>query len=396
MHNLTRRDFLRHSTVALAGVTLASCDSPTDTDDSPGTLGEGSPKRVAIIGAGLAGLVAAYELSRSGHEVTVLEAQTRVGGRVLTLRTPFSAGHLAEAGAARIPPQHDLTLGYADHFGLELDPFYPRTATFVEFAGGQRTGRSASEFLSVRPDFVKIRGGMDRLPQAFAEALGVHVRLGSAAQDVEQEGSGVRLTTADGTSILVNRVLCTVPLPVMGRIRFTPELSPEKQSAYDGGFDYRASTRVFVQFRQRFWEEQGLNGWGMTDWPEELWHPTWDESGPSGVLLTYVRGERALQLAGVGEEERLGQVLEHWRQFFPEVATHVDSGTSHAWTVDPWAGSGYAAPTARQDLELGPFIGAAEGRVHFAGEHASESRGWMQGALASGLRAATEIHQADG
>ena len=47
-------------------------------------------KRVAIIGGGLAGLVAAFELKREGHQVTVLEAQNRVGGRIYTLREPFA------------------------------------------------------------------------------------------------------------------------------------------------------------------------------------------------------------------------------------------------------------------------------------------------------------------
>ena len=65
------------------------------------------------MGAGLAGLSAAYELDRAGHDVVVLEAQVRPGGRVQTLRSPFSDGLYAEAGAARIPDNHHLTLrGY--------------------------------------------------------------------------------------------------------------------------------------------------------------------------------------------------------------------------------------------------------------------------------------------
>ena len=44
---------------------------------------------------------------------------------------------------------------------------------------------------------------------------------------------------------------------------------------------------------------------------------------------------------------------------------------------------------------LASHIGKAEGRIHFAGEHASDYHGWMQGALVSGLRAAGEIHEAD-
>ena len=62
-----------------------------------------SPARVAV-GAGMAGLVAATELLRLlGHDPILLEAQQRVGGRVLTLREPFAPGLWAEAGAMRIP-----------------------------------------------------------------------------------------------------------------------------------------------------------------------------------------------------------------------------------------------------------------------------------------------------
>ena len=59
--------------------------------------------RVVVVGAGMAGLVAADALLRAGHEPVVLEAQQRVGGRVYTLREPFAAGLYAEAGAMRIP-----------------------------------------------------------------------------------------------------------------------------------------------------------------------------------------------------------------------------------------------------------------------------------------------------
>src|SRR5215204_1740983 len=55
----------------------------------------GAAKRVLIIGGGMAGLVAAYELKRQGHDPIVLEAQYRVGGRVYTLRS-FAPGLYAE------------------------------------------------------------------------------------------------------------------------------------------------------------------------------------------------------------------------------------------------------------------------------------------------------------
>jgi monoamine oxidase len=46
-----------------------------------------------------------------------------------------------------------------------------------------------------------------------------------------------------------------------------------------------------------------------------------------------------------------------------------------------------------QDAALANHIGLAEGRIHFAGEHASDDHGWMQGALFSGIRAAAEINE---
>lgn len=66
-------------------------------------------QRVIVIGAGLAGRSAAHELTQAGHNVTVLEATMRPGGRVRTLREPFSDGLHAEAGATRIPDAHHLT-----------------------------------------------------------------------------------------------------------------------------------------------------------------------------------------------------------------------------------------------------------------------------------------------
>lgn len=78
-------------------------------------------KRVLVLGAGLAGLSAAWELQQLGYEVTVLEGRDRVGGRVWTVRDGFQDGQYAEMGAVRIPDVHELTLEYCDKLGLQLD-----------------------------------------------------------------------------------------------------------------------------------------------------------------------------------------------------------------------------------------------------------------------------------
>jgi monoamine oxidase len=78
------------------------------------------PDRVIVIGAGLAGLAAALELTQAGHPVTVLEAQSRPGGRVLTLREPFTQGLYAEAGGIAFSDQSANALRYAKSLAVEM------------------------------------------------------------------------------------------------------------------------------------------------------------------------------------------------------------------------------------------------------------------------------------
>ena len=140
---------------------------------------KGPARRVTIIGAGLSGLSAAYELSRAGHDVTVLEAQTRAGGRVFTLRTPFSDGLYAEAGAMYIPDTHDLTLHYVKEFNLALDPRVTPDLSYTTYVRGKRIvqseGASAEQLFKLTLEEQKLgRGGMWQKyqPDSVFEELG--------------------------------------------------------------------------------------------------------------------------------------------------------------------------------------------------------------------------------
>ena len=99
---------------------------------------DGKPKKVLIVGAGVAGLVAGYELKRAGHIPVILEAQQRVGGRVYTLRQPFLEGLYADVGAMRIPRAHKLTLEYIDKFGLKTNDFTMDNPNAYIYIGGRK------------------------------------------------------------------------------------------------------------------------------------------------------------------------------------------------------------------------------------------------------------------
>lgn len=118
----SRRDFLKALSLAIAAIPLR----PALSFGQAGATAFFSrqktdrPKKIIIIGAGLAGLTAGYELTKAGHEVTILEAQNRPGGRVLTVREPFADNLYAECGGEWVESVHDYLLRYIDEFGLPL------------------------------------------------------------------------------------------------------------------------------------------------------------------------------------------------------------------------------------------------------------------------------------
>ncbi|WP_042375477.1 flavin monoamine oxidase family protein [Neobacillus jeddahensis] len=97
------------------------------------------PKSISIVGAGLAGLVAASILKDAGHNVTILEANNSVGGRAYTIRSPFSNGLYLNAGPMRIPDDHILTFEYIRKFGLPVNLFINRTPADILYINGIKT-----------------------------------------------------------------------------------------------------------------------------------------------------------------------------------------------------------------------------------------------------------------
>jgi monoamine oxidase len=161
---LTRRAMLeRIGAVGGAGATLAamnmlglSAATPASAANFKLPPGSGTGKSVVILGAGIAGLVSAYELQQAGYRVSVLEARQRPGGRAWTIRggdtvehserppqlAHFSKGQYFNPGPARIPSWHRVMLGYAKTLGVPMETFVnSHDATGWDFGGRVHRGR---------------------------------------------------------------------------------------------------------------------------------------------------------------------------------------------------------------------------------------------------------------
>lgn len=456
---------------------------------------------VVIVGAGIAGLCAAYELEKRGHTITILEADpNHIGGRVRTLR--FDNGLYGELGAMRIPQKHELTLHYVNKFGLPLRKFVDRnpdayyyirghkerrknatklnqyfkltgwekTATPNDlwqkaigeilsalstkeqadlFALGKTTqdidrlsmhqlceraglSQEAIAFLAITQgietlmpnaatehlreaiqelfsnQFYEIVGGFDLFPTAFVKRLRSKPVLGCEVVRLEQDpinkcASAIyrykgKLKKAEG-----DFVLCTLPFSVLNRLEINPAFSALKQRAIQE-LKYQPATKILAITKKRFWEldDKIFGGGTFTDLPTGMTYYPSDNTqaknplvshSPSVMLASYTWGEAALQLDQLDPEKQKSCVIKNLSHLHPQI-TQLDmlqKITNWSWNNHEWSKGAFAFYLPSQHSDLYEAIIAPEGRIYFAGEHASLKHSWMQGALESALQAVQEM-----
>ena len=141
---ITRREFIARvaqtggysaAFMAMYSLKLLGTVEAEETKGFPLPPSTGRGTKVLILGAGIAGLVSAYEMRRAGFDCTVLEARERPGGRNWTLRRgsklvfndgtsqdcTFDEGNYFNCGPARLPSVHKTMLGYCNELGVALE-----------------------------------------------------------------------------------------------------------------------------------------------------------------------------------------------------------------------------------------------------------------------------------
>jgi monoamine oxidase len=159
---------------------------------------------------------------------------------------------------------------------------------------------------------------------------------------------------------------------------------------------YDASAKIWFQCRSRFWEvDDGIFGGGTaTDLPiRVVYYPDHGRETGRGVLLaSYTWSEDAQRWGSLSPGERIEQALEDLEEIHPQARAEFEVGASKMWHDDEYAGGAFALFDPQQQTLLYDDIIAPEGRVRFAGEHASLHHAWIQGAIESGLREAHAIN----
>jgi monoamine oxidase len=168
---LTRRHFLHHVAAvggasfaydAMTGLGLLDAQTAAPFD----LQGRGDGVRVVVIGAGLAGLTAAYELGKLGYAVRVLEARARPGGRAHTIRRgtrseeegptqtcEFDEGQYFNCGAMRIAYHHSTALHYCRELQVPVESFAVTTdSTWLYQANTPRLAGQRVRLRAARAD----------------------------------------------------------------------------------------------------------------------------------------------------------------------------------------------------------------------------------------------------
>jgi monoamine oxidase len=147
-----------------------------------------------------------------------------------------------------------------------------------------------------------------------------------------------------------------------------------------------------IQYRKRFWNEVQWNGRMNSDLPiGYVWHATSHHEGVDGILTAYTGGEPGAKLSALSDEERIKTAVMEIEKLFRGSSELIEHTETVAWNNEPFTRASYMALAPHDVLKHWQTLFEPAGRLFFAGEHATAIQGYMEGAVESGQRAASQI-----
>jgi len=284
------------------------------------------------------------------------------------------------ASEAAIALGHDTNVGY----GTSAHDVSALMMYFTERWFARQGATSPAEAV--------VRGGNSGLPEAMAAGLGDRVRLDTEVIGLRQQGEIVEVHSLDGRRFLAPRIVVALPLPPLRRIRFEPLLSPLKLEAIFQVPQMKI-TELHLEPTRAFWEEDGLGSSMWTDGPAGVVSAQRQGSDPKEVtsFLVWGRARVADYYDSLGQEVAGRRVIAEIERLRPAARGALRLAGFKSWQLDPFSGGDWVVWRPGQVQRYLAPLTAAEGRLHFAGEHTGTLERGMEAALESGERAALEI-----
>jgi monoamine oxidase len=237
----------------------------------------------------------------------------------------------------------------------------------------------------------KIRGGNNLLAQKLADAIGRdNIFLEHKVTDITQsKKEGVVVQVGPAKAFIADKLICTAPTYSVMKINWKPVLPADQLEAMNALQYARIAKFPFV-FKERFWKEENFDM--ITDTPAHyFYHGTKDQVGKTGVLISYVTGDKVDSMASMTKKQREDIVLESLRPAFGDVRKYMVDNTMYYWGNDPFTKGAYAFYGKGQWFGVLPKLREPFMHTHFAGEHLADWQGFMEGAINTGEEAAAEL-----
>jgi monoamine oxidase len=338
---------------------------------------------VVVVGAGIAGLVAATRLIAAGKTCVVLESRNRPGGRLLTHHTP--AGHF-DLGATWFWPGEQRLAALIDDLRVATHSQHLAGDAMYHVPSGAR--RLAGNPIDVTSG--RFSDGAASLADGLAARLGDAVMLETTVHDVDHHQGVLRIGHSHGSHTADHAVLALPPALAINRISFRPAL-PEPLVALAAATPvWMGNTaKAVAVYPEAFWRHDGLAGAAISHLgPLREIH---DMSGPAGApAALFGFAPLAPGIPAPTAEKIVAQLVE---LFGPAAAAPteiiVKDWRADDHTVPPGAGATTSMSTYGHRLYQQP---TGDGRLHWAStETAPVAPGHIEGAIAAAERAVGAI-----